>query len=364
MSNRKIGRVLLSVVIHVAAWSAFLIPLYLLMTSNFRGTPNEVTLEQNPYFIFNQVFTYGFLVVFYYFNAFFLIPKLLARKQLWLYALIVIALLAFYIWLPEYIFRTYIFHRPTPPPGIPPPSANPGRRRFRLFTYLGSGGLFLLVFVVSFASKILQQWFQAEQQKEKAEKETLRTELSLLKSQVNPHFLFNTLNNIYAMAITESEHTADAVMKLSQIMRYILQEAEHETVPLQKDLEFLQRYIDLQKFRLSDKTELQYRVQGDGQLLRIAPLLMIPFIENAFKYGVSTRENSHIAIDIQIRENVVTLYVENTKHALSASATMDNTGIGINNAKRRLALLYPGKHELVINDSPASFVVRLKIVCG
>jgi hypothetical protein len=354
---------LLNVVIHVAAWSAFLIPLYLLMTSNLR-TPNEEALLQNPFFIFNQVFTYGFLVAFYYFNSLFLIPRLLVRKQIWLYALIVVAALALYLYVPEYVFRNYIFHRPTPPPGIPPPNANPGRRRFRLLSYLGSSGLFLLVFVVSFASKILQQWFLAERQKEKAEKETLRTELSLLKSQVNPHFLFNTLNNIYAMAITESEHTADAVMKLSQIMRYILHEAEHETVPLQKDLEFLQRYIDLQKFRLSEKVTLDYRVQGDGQLLRIAPLLMIPFVENAFKYGVSTREKSHIGIDIRIRENVVTLYVENTKHALSAAATMDNTGIGINNARRRLALLYPGRHELTISDDTARFVVSLKIVCS
>ena len=355
------GRAILHVVIHLAAWTAFIVLLYLLMTKDMR-TPNELALKNNPYFIFNQVFTNGFLVVFYYLNSFVLIPRLLANKHIWLYALIVVAALAIYLYVPEYVFMRFIFHpRPAPPPGVTP---GPPRHRFRIFTFLGSAALFLLIFVVSSGSKILQQWFKAEQQKEKAEKETLRSELSLLKSQVNPHFLFNTLNNIYAMAITESVHTADAVMKLSQMMRFMLEESEHELVPLQKDLEFLQRYIELQQFRLSDKVDLRYQVQGDGRLLRITPMLMIPFIENAFKYGVSTREKSFIRIDIQIQGNIVTLLVENSKHASGTANAMDNTGIGINNARRRLALLYPGKHELTIQDQPALFVVTLKITCG
>jgi hypothetical protein len=355
------GRAILNVVIHLAAWSAFIVLLYLLMTKDMRS-PNELALKNNPYFIFNQVFTNAFLVLFFYLNSFILIPKLLANKQILWYALIVIAALALYLYVPEYVFLKFIFHpRPAPPPGI---VAGPPRHRFRIFTFLGSASLFLLIFVISSGSKILQQWFNAERQKEKAEKETLASELSLLKSQVNPHFLFNTLNNIYAMAITESEHTADAVMKLSQMMRYMLEDAEHELVPLQKDLEFVQRYIDLQKFRLSDKVDLRYQVQGDGALLQIAPMLMIPFIENAFKYGVSTREKSSILIDIQIRGNIVTLSVENTKHVSNTANSMDNTGIGINNARRRLALLYPGKHELMIQDMPAMFMVTLKITCG
>ncbi|TDX02205.1 sensor histidine kinase [Dinghuibacter silviterrae] len=356
------GRIILNIVLHVAAWSAFTVLLYLLMNGNLK-TPNELALKNNPYYIFNQVFTNAFLVMFYYLNAFVLIPRFLANKRILLYALIVIGLLAIYLYVPEYVFVNFItHHHPAPPPGMPP--GGPPRRRFRIFPYLGSAALFLLVLVISSGSKILQQWFAAERQKEKAEKETLRTELSLLKSQINPHFLFNTLNNIYAMAITDSVHTADAVMKLSQIMRYILQEADHELVPLQKDLEFLQRYIELQQFRLSDKVDLKYQVSGDGQLLRIAPLLMIPFIENAFKYGVSAREKSSIKIDIQIRENIVTLWVENTKHAVNTMGAMENTGIGINNARRRLALLYPDRHELTIRDTPSLFVVTLKITCG
>lgn len=369
------GRSVLNVVIHVAAWSTLLTLLYLIETKDMR-TPFELALERNPYYITVQVFVDIYLVIFYYLNSFVLIPRLLANRKIWLYALIVVGLLAIYLYIPEYIFRHFIFNRPRIlPPGTNIPGSLPGAvqgavqgppraRRFRLFPVLGSAALFLLVFVVSSGAKILQQWFAAEQLKEKAEKEKLRTELSLLKSQVNPHFLFNTLNNIYAMAITGSNHTADAVMKLSQIMRYILQDADNELVPLQKDLEFLQRYIELQQFRLSDKVEIRFRVKGDPQYLRIAPLLLIPFVENAFKYGVSAREKSSIQIDITIQDSSLALWVENSKHVNNTAATMDNTGIGISNTRRRLDLLYPEKHELTIKDLPDTFDVSLKINCG
>ena len=348
------SRKVLNVVTHVAAWSIFILLPYLL--SDKEKAPWEVTLDHNPYFVSVQVFIYAFLVGFYYLNSMILIPGLLANRKILLYSLIVLALGIIYVYVPDYVLRNFVFNNFHPKP--------PRHRPFRIFALPGSAALYLLVLVISSSIKIVQQWFAAEQMKEKAEKETLRTELSLLKSQVNPHFLFNTLNNIYAMAITESVHTADAVMKLSQMMRFMLEESEHELVPLQKDLEFLQRYIELQQFRLSDKVDLRYQVQGDGRLLRITPMLMIPFIENAFKYGVSTREKSFIRIDIQIQGNIVTLLVENSKHASGTANAMDNTGIGINNARRRLALLYPGKHELTIQDQPALFVVTLKITCG
>jgi len=329
--------------------------------------PWELAMEHNPYFIFVQVFTNVYLIAFYYGNALILIPRLLANKKILIYALIIIALLAIYVYVPEYIFRRFIFPHPKGP-----------RHRFRIFPLPGSAALFLLIFVISSSVKIIQQWFSAEQLKEKAEKEKLRTELSFLKSQVNPHFLFNTLNNIYAMAITQSEHTADAVMKLSQIMRYILQDADHEFVPLQKEIGFVQYYIDLQQFRLSNKVEISFEVEGDPDQwsgsddarsglrgpLRIAPLLLIPFIENAFKYGVSARDMSYIRIKINILANVVTLWVENSKHAGNLGNSNDNTGIGISNTRRRLALLYPDKHVLSIQDSADQFQVTLQITCG
>jgi two-component system, LytTR family, sensor kinase len=349
------SRRLLSAVIHLAAWGVFILLPYLIMRQD--QTPQAIAMEHNPYFIFIEFFTNAYLIAFYYLNSLVLIPRLLANKRILVYALIIVVLLVVYVYVPEYIFRNFIFLHPQRPGGPP-------RHRFRIFPLPGSAALFLLIFVISSGVKIIQQWFSAEQLKEKAEKEKLRTELSLLKSQVNPHFLFNTLNNIYAMAITQSENTAGAVMKLSQIMRYILQDAESEFVPLQKDIEFLQRYIELQQFRLSDKVDIQFNITGGPDNLRIAPLLLIPFVENAFKYGVSAREKSRILMNIDIQGNIVTLSVENSKHAGTAALSKDNTGIGISNTRRRLALLYPDKHELTIQDTPEQFLVTLKIICG
>ena len=348
------SRKVLNVVTHVAAWSIFILLPYLL--SDKEKAPWEVTLDHNPYFVSVQVFIYAFLVGFYYLNSMILIPGLLANRKILLYSLIVLALGIIYVYVPDYVLRNFVFNNFHPKP--------PRHRPFRIFALPGSAALYLLVLVISSSIKIVQQWFAAEQMKEKAEKETLRTELSLLKSQVNPHFLFNTLNNIYAMAITGSENTAGAVMKLSQIMRYILQEAEVEFVPLQKDIQFIEHYIDLQQFRLSDKADIQFTVDGSPGTLRIAPLLLIPFIENAFKYGISAREKSRISMRIEIRENTVTLIVENSKHANLPGSALDNTGIGISNTRRRLDLLYPGKHELSIQDTPEAFLVNLKIICG
>jgi two-component system LytT family sensor kinase len=347
----SITRKILNVVIHLAAWTIFILLPYLIMTKD--PAPWELALEHNPYFIFTQVFMNAYLIAFYYLNSLVLIPRLLAYRKILLYALIILVLGAIYIYVPEYVFRTFIFNNHPRGP----------KHHFRIFPLPGSTALFLLVLIISSSIKIIQQWFFAEQMKEKAEKEKLRTELSLLKSQVNPHFLFNTLNNIYAMAITGSENTAGAVMKLSQIMRYILQEADNEFVPLQKDIEFIEHYIDLQQFRLSDKADIVFTVEGVPGLLRIAPLLLIPFIENAFKYGVSAREKSSIRMHIQIRENIVNLIVENSKHVNAAGSSMDNTGIGISNTRRRLDLLYPDKYVLTIRDMPGEFLVTLKIIC-
>jgi two-component system, LytTR family, sensor kinase len=360
MKKLSSSRTLLNIAIHVAGWSAYVVLLFLIINQDFR-TPFELSLKNNPYWVSTQVFQVVYLIAMFYLNSNVLIPRLLANKRIVLYALAIIVLLAIYLFIPEYVFRNFI---PPRPRNNPPPGAPAIRHHIRIFPMFGSAALFLLIFVISSGAKIVQQWFAAEHSKEKAEKEKLRTELSLLKSQVNPHFLFNTLNNIYAMAITGSEHTADAVMKLSLIMRYILQEAEHELVPLQKDLEFLQRYIELQQFRLSEKADIRYQVTGSPQHLRIAPLLLIPFIENAFKYGISAREKSLIHMNIGIQESVVTLWVENSKHVGNTAQAMDNTGIGISNARRRLDLLYPAKHELVIKDTPSTFTVTLKITCG
>ena len=150
-------------------------------------------------------------------------------------------------------------------------------------------------------------------------------------------------------------------MKLSSIMRYVLTEARNDLVPLEKEILFTSHYIELQKMRLTDKTSIEFTINGDPIGRQIAPLLLLPFVENAFKYGISTRERSPIRILLEINENSLYFSISNHKHFSSALKMADNTGIGINNTRRRLDLLYEGKYELIIDDKTNEFSVHLNI---
>jgi LytS/YehU family sensor histidine kinase len=222
--------------------------------------------------------------------------------------------------------------------------------------------IFLLVLAVGLSISLLQQWLKVEQTKEEIEKEMLRTELSFLKTQLNPQFFFNTLNNIYSLAITGSDKTTSAILKLSAIMRYILTETKYDWVPIQSEIDFLNDYIELQKVRLTDNVELNVNINGTITNQKVAPLLFIPFVENAFKYGVSTVENSFIHINLNIKENSIVFSVENSIAANAGNTLTETTGIGIKNVERRLALLYPHMHKLTIEKEKNTFRVTLTLL--
>jgi sensor histidine kinase YesM len=196
------------------------------------------------------------------------------------------------------------------------------------------------------------------EQWKRTRKEKLQAELSYLKAQINPHFLFNTLNSIYALAIDKSDHTATAVVKLSGMMRYVLSEAHRDLVSLQKELEYISGYIELQRLRLDDSVQLHFAITGEVRDLRIAPLILIPFVENAFKYGVNPEEDSNISIGIDITGDELHLSVLNHKVTVQPA---EESGLGISNTRHRLSLLYPGQHDLHISDTPESFFVSLNM---
>ena len=235
------------------------------------------------------------------------------------------------------------------------------RKQPKGFRYVpGSYAVFMLVFAIGTCITVMQQWIKTERNKERIETEKLNTELSFLKSQVNPHFFFNTLNNIYSLAIVQSEQTAPAVLKLSSIMRYILTETQNDFVPLENEISFLKNYIDLQLVRLTDKVKVTFNADIQNPQIQIAPLLFIPFVENAFKYGISTKENSAINIELTQKGKEVVLFVSN--NIVHTDATIhETTGIGINNVKRRLELLYPSKFDLHVSDDGKLFTVNLSI---
>lgn len=232
------------------------------------------------------------------------------------------------------------------------------RRPSYFYPFTASTAVFFLVFTVSTCSRVIQEWLGIERKKQEIENEKLATELSFLKTQINPHFLFNTLNNIYSLALVRSEATADAVLKLSSIMRYVLSETKHDTVPLDKDIQFIKHYIELQRVRLTDKVTVEFVVEGQTEGKQIAPLLLIPFVENAFKYGVSTKETSKLLFEIKASPDNILFTSQNDMISYD-KGTENNTGIGLKNTRRRLELLYPGTHELTVSEENKQFIVKL-----
>lgn len=191
------------------------------------------------------------------------------------------------------------------------------------------------------------------------ENDQLQAELYQLKAQIQPHFLFNTLNSIYALAIRQDEQTADTIVKLSEFMRYIIRDAHRDKVALDKELSYITNYIDLQKARLRDAVQINYLLEGNAQQQVVAPLLLFSFIENAFKYGVSPDEDSPIDIHVRIEDTSLHLYVANKKVAINQFE--NSTGVGLKNAGERLRLLYPGAHQLTIDNNATDFRVHLTL---
>jgi sensor histidine kinase YesM len=213
--------------------------------------------------------------------------------------------------------------------------------------------LFIIIVFVSMTLKINSQL-------ERSEKEKTETQLSYLQSQINPHFLFNTLNSIYSMAIEEkSQNTATAIVKLSGIMRYTTTESGRDLVDLEKETNYISSYIDLQRIRLGGTADISYQTNGVFAGRKIVPLMLIPFIENAFKHGVNPEEDSTINVSIQVKDSDLYLDVSNNKvHRVPDEF---KSGVGIQNTRKRLELSYPTRHLLTIKDTTDTYTVTLHL---
>ncbi|GAB4038960.1 sensor histidine kinase [Spirosoma gilvum] len=216
-----------------------------------------------------------------------------------------------------------------------------------------------IFFLLGSVSTLISISIQTASRLHQVENDQLQAELRQLKAQIQPHFLFNTLNSIYALAIRKDEQTADTIVKLSEFMRYIIRDAHRDKVALAKEINYIANYIDLQKARLRDAVRIDYQLEGDEKQWEIAPLLLFSFIENAFKYGVSPDEESLIDIHLRIEEDRLHLYVANKK--VQVSQFENSTGIGLQNTRERLRLLYPDAHQLMIDNSPTDFRVHLRL---
>jgi sensor histidine kinase YesM len=214
------------------------------------------------------------------------------------------------------------------------------------------------------AIKLTKYWYHKNQRTQQLEREKLSAELQLLKAQVHPHFLFNTLNNLYSLTLLKSDHAPEVVLKLSALLRYMLYECNAPQVPLGKEVRMMQDYVELEKLRYGDRLDLALNVRGELAGKGIAPLLLLPFLENAFKHGASQQlDQAWIALDLLVKGNTLKLKLINgvSEGAPPVRGEPDFQGIGLQNVRKRLELLYPGRHELKILHEAETFMVTLSI---
>src|SRR5690606_12763260 len=222
--------------------------------------------------------------------------------------------------------------------------------------------LFIAIFIGFL--RFVSDWFEFEAGRKAVENERLTAELNFLKAQINPHFLFNTLNNLYYLAYTQSPATTEVIAKLSQMMRYMIYDSNYATVPLSKEIEYMENYISLERLRLNDQIPINFSVEGGNpEGVLIAPLIFITFLENAFKHGVSNNHpKAWVNISIRLKDRQCLYRVENSKLPYSLPATESKSGIGLQNVKRRLELSYPDKHTLTVEDNEDRYCVQLNII--
>jgi LytS/YehU family sensor histidine kinase len=208
--------------------------------------------------------------------------------------------------------------------------------------------------------RFAEDWFELEARRKEIEHEKLAAELNFLKAQINPHFLFNTLNNLYYLAYSKSENTAEVVAKLSQMMRYMIYDSNHPNVLLSKEIEYMQNYISLERLRLNDQIPIKFEVIGNAENLRITPLIFITFLENAFKHGVSnSNPKAWVNVTIQLQDKQCVYTVENS--LVEKPESSEKSGIGLQNVKRRLDLSYPNQYKLITENKKDVYLVQLTL---
>lgn len=229
--------------------------------------------------------------------------------------------------------------------------------------YITNGMAIAYTVAITLSLKLVKQWYERDQQNKALQKLNTETELKFLKSQINPHFLFNTLNSLYALSLKKSDSTPELVLKLSDILRYVIYDSTEDMVPLEKEINYLKSYLDLEQIRYGDRVAIDLKIHGNALGKEIAPLLFIPFVENSFKHGFGTNTlPGYLNIDIFCQSDHLVIRIINSVNGKKASENEDyQGGIGLRNVSKRLKLLYPKRHEVVIEDRPKEYQVELII---
>ena len=282
-------------------------------------------------------------------NTEWLIPKILVKKGVLPYMCLLLALMVVFI-LINRVINNYLN------------TENINRLQNRGFKLSKGTIALVLVAFISTVYGLLSYVIAQEKQQQEKQKERLQSELSFLRSQISPHFIFNILNSIVYLIRTKSEAAEPVTLKLSELMRYMLYESGNAQISFEKEVSYLKNYIELQKVRFEEDVEIRLNTEGVATTQMIEPMLLIPFVENAFKHGVGMIINPIIDIDLKITEKTLSFMVKN-KIALETALEKDSSsGIGLKNVQRRLELLYPKTHELTIKNENDWFLVHLNLI--
>lgn len=334
------------VVLHLLFWSSYLS--YYTFQSGYYKKDYLEMLE--GYLIYLPI-----IISAAYFTNYYLVPKFLLLKKYFKFVLLFFFSAAFFILSMKTLFWFYLAPMYYNKIGL----KGYYDAGYLYPTYLMSHAIsiYFIVFVFGFI-KITKRWFVNNQLTQELKKEKLEAELKFLKAQMNPHFLFNVLNSLYALALKQSDKTAEMILKLSAMMDYILYETKNDYVLIDKELKLITDYVELEKLRYGDKLEYSFVLNGKTDNVYIPPLLLFPFVENSFKHGVSNSiNNSFIKASLKLSDSKLEFIIENTKPELKVNKK--HAGIGLSNVLKRLELLYFGNYFFEQKEAEKTFLIKL-----
>jgi hypothetical protein len=331
--------------LHVAFWAMYASYFFYSISYGRRGEPDWDQIV--PDFLFHI----SSLMVISYVNYFYFLPRLLKNGKVEQYVVTyvpVFLILAYLMLLGKQYLRD----------GFTFEDSWMYSLRFGLYVFVST--FFVMAFVGLI--KFVEDYFELEARSRELENRQLTSELRFLKAQINPHFLFNTLNNLYYLAVNKSDQTPEVVAKLSGMMRYMIHESNVEKVPLSKEVAYMENYLDLEKMRLNEEVPITFEVEGDVAGARITPLILITFLENAFKHGIGNNGgDSWITVSLTVSNGTLNYRVANSLLPQSEKTVREASGLGLANVRRRLDLSYPDKYNLDVAEDDERYRVHLQI---
>jgi len=332
------------IVQHVTFWT---VSFYVLLTI-FTSSSDFLKID----FIYTGIFLFTILLMVYT-NILYLVPVFLSRKRIFIYGILITILLLVFSFINQMLFDEWVDH------------ILPG---YYFISYYSFGDLlkfFLTFYLVSTLLKLSKEWFLLSEVKQKliaTEKAKTEVELKSLKSQINPHFLFNSLNVIHSLALNNSKSTSDAIIQLSDILRYTIYDSNLTEVKISSEMKLISEFIKLQKHRISPEAKIEFNKKIDDSDFTIAPLLLLPLVENSFKHGIKGDiKNTFITINVDCNSKGLCFKIKNNKGVEIEDNNRNSSGFGIPNLKERLELIYPKNYSLKIENEKSHFEVKLII---